>query len=178
MRAAAVLALVGTLVAACGEPTDGGRRPARDRSPAGTATGETVPSPAASAKAGGTASPCELLTQEEVGMAIGGPVTPGEAMPSACTWRGDPGMPVVSLAVATIPDPRACERAAPPGVEKVGGLGVPAWWEHIQAEVSVGTLLACPPGGQVILTLSGGTAEEPVLRGAALELASSALARR
>ena len=154
----------GLLLTACG----GSPRPSPSvvaESPsASVSLPSTEPPPVAEAAG------CDLLDAAEVGEALGVPVADGVPLAaSTCSWSAEAAQASVSLAVVTVPEIPDCEVARPQGARDVRGLGAEAWWEFVQAEVGVGSLVACEADTVVTLTVTGGS-DEAASRATAEEL--------
>ena len=182
MRAGVAPALVAALIlASCGGAEPASQSPGAERpEPTGATPSSTLPGGTGDPKdpkAGSAPDPCELLSTEEIEAAVRSPVAEGVGAAGAdCHWTGEPGQPRVSLALVPFRQTSACTATRPDGAQEVSGVGAEAWWDFLLAETAVGSVVACPRGYQVTVTLSGGT-NEASLRAAAEELAAAALGR-
>ena len=174
-RLVALTLAASAVLAACQDPqpsaTSQSTPPSASAPASPQGTEPVAPTDASTAQAGAPAT-CDLLTPAEVEAVLGAPVAeaPSEG---ACQWAGGGGGASVALAVDRA-SAQQCEAGRPEGGAEVGGLGVDAWWGFVLAEVGVGTLVACPEGYRVTLTLTGGT-DEATLRASAEALAAAVL---
>ena len=173
-----VVALWSVACAQTEAPEPQGMTPPAVTPATGTETGPTGPGPTDDAPGAGRVQACELLTAGEIAAEVGAPFTEGVASErSTCNWAGEGGQLSASLTLAKSAASSPCTMVRPEGAQEVEGIGAEAWWEAVQAETIVGTLVACPEGYQMTLTLSGGGGEEASLRAAAEELAATVLGR-
>lgn len=120
---------------------------------------------------GGEIRACDLLAAAEVSGALGGePAQAAATGGSRCSWTSASGTVTASI----VED--ACPATPPEGSSPVEGLGVPAWWTYVQAEVGVGTITACPDGRRLEVVVTGNRPEEEARAGAEA-LAGTALQR-
>jgi hypothetical protein len=120
------------------------------------------------AKAGrgpdGAVDVCELLTREEVTVAVGNPVADGspDVGPRLCDWASATDGTSVSVSLLVGPDERLCVDAldADPANEKVDGFDVPIYWSYLDVQGGVGNIVACSAEGQITLTVTGSLDDE------------------
>lgn len=140
------------------------------------------------AKAGrspdGAVDVCQLLTREEVTVAVGNPVADGspDVGPRLCDWASVMDGTSVSVSLLVGPDEQLCVDAlvVDPANEKVDGFDVPTYWSYLDIQGGVGNAVACTGEGQITLTLTGGLegeSDEEHLRQAAEDLVARALER-
>lgn len=132
----------------------------------------------------GAVDTCALLAPDEIEAAVGSAVeegTPGSVIGS-CEWRGrsDGTSVLVSFVAAAVR--RICAEGleADAANEPIDGFDDPAFWSFVPGEGGAGTLTVCTGDGQLIVTVTGATADEPdegELLTAATDLTTAALAR-
>lgn len=122
-----------------------------------------------------------MLLKAEVEAAVGSPVAEGVAdVANACTWeKSDPAKISVGLHLLGLSDGAKCA-AGRQGSSSVTSLGVEASWEFVAA-AETGSVVACPAGWQVQVTLVGDlvsqTTSEASMRAAGETLMSLVLKR-
>jgi hypothetical protein len=175
-RRLAIGALVALALTSCtgGDGDDGGDGPVVTGG--GSENGDDVGS--------GDVEPCELLTTEEVGAAVGNPVEDGEVDISlaTCSWTSDPNATGASVAFLAFGVPRICADAlaADSANEEIESFDDPAFWTFLPTAGGVGSISVCTAAGQLIVTVTGGlndAADEARVRAATEDLTGKALAR-
>ena len=165
MRCLGVLLVVG-LAASCG-----GR---------GSDSSDTTP--ASGAAAAGAADPatdktgCDLLTDAEVGEALGTTIAGHEdAGLAGCRWRAEAGMELMlDLYAGSSVVSSTCDAQKSLGTgreEPVPGLGDSALWK------TSGTLVVCAPRAVIRFNLDNSTRTVPENKAGLIKLANSALGR-
>jgi hypothetical protein len=105
---------------------------------------------------------CQLLTREEVTVAVGNPVADGspDVGPRLCDWASAMGGTSVSVSLLVGPDEQLCLDAPDPANEKVDGFDVPTYWSYLDVQGGVGNIVACSAEGQITLTVTGSLDDE------------------
>jgi hypothetical protein len=127
----------------------------------------------------GLPDPCSLLNPAEIQGVLGSAVQAGVPDGSAnCRWeKADLHKITVAIHLLVLPGSVTCQIAASTPVD---GLGVPAAWHYVSA-AETGSIVACPTGRQVQITLVGDllthTTTEADLKAKATQLMTIVLPR-
>lgn len=170
------------LLAACGGGSAGTAAPTTATGGGGPTTPPAVSTSAVPGSSSDTApQACSLLSKAEIEAAVGNAVADGVAdIANACKWeKSDPTKISVGLHLLGLSDGEKCA-AGRAGSSPVTGLGVDASWDFVAA-AETGSVVACPAGWQVQVTLVGDlvgqTTKEATLRTAGEQLMQLVLQR-